>query len=94
MEIDKFGRDRALSYDDINNFPYCRAVILETLRLYTPDVNNYRRTDSPIKLNQYTIPRDSRLILSTTGVHHDERVWPKCEEFIPERFIDADEYKS
>ena len=38
----------------------------------------------------YDIPKGAMVMNNTWAVHHDERVWPDNEAFLPERWLDDD----
>ncbi|EFJ47190.1 hypothetical protein VOLCADRAFT_121020 [Volvox carteri f. nagariensis] len=73
---------------DLSRMPYTEAVLHETMRLY-PAAHAITRevTNTPTQVGGYTIPADTHVILGIYTAHHDERFWPRAEEFIPERFM-------
>eukprot|EP00585_Thalassiosira_rotula_P003129 CAMPEP_0196159064 /NCGR_PEP_ID=MMETSP0910-20130528/46130_1 /TAXON_ID=49265 /ORGANISM="Thalassiosira rotula, Strain GSO102" /LENGTH=620 /DNA_ID=CAMNT_0041423977 /DNA_START=233 /DNA_END=2095 /DNA_ORIENTATION=- len=66
---------------------YCRAVILETLRLHPPVPMNSRILNKDVKLDGCTIPKRTRVYLPITQIHTDERNFARPTEFLPERWV-------
>ena len=69
---------------------YCRAVILETLRLHPPVPSNFRVFNKDVELDGYTIPRRTRVHLPIISIHTDERNFARPTEFLPERWVRTD----
>ena len=73
--------------------PYCKAVIMEAMRLHVPVVFTTRSSAKDITLdmddegNMVTIPKGTRFIINPTMVHVDERNFEQAGEFIPERWV-------
>ena len=80
--------------------PYLGAVIQEGLRLsYGVAARTARiateedlvyRGEWNKRTVEYVIPRGYAVGMSTVITHHDETVFPDSYEFIPERWLDAD----
>jgi len=66
---------------------FCRAVILETLRLHPPVTLNSRVFNKDVKLDGCTIPKRTRVYLPITQIHTDERNFARPTEFLPERWV-------
>lgn len=83
------GKDRRVEESDIKNLTYLQAVIKETFRLYPPGPVNVLRVamEDCILSNGYHVPAGTRLFTNIWKIHHDERIWPNANEFIPERFL-------
>ena len=43
--------------------------------------------DAPIKYKHWTIPPGLSVSMNTWCMHHDERIYPKSFEYIPERWL-------
>ncbi|KAG8896943.1 hypothetical protein FRB99_008554 [Tulasnella sp. 403] len=91
-EIDRvIGSDRAPVLEDIENLPYCQAIILETHRwrpvapLAIPHANI---TDETYK--GYYIPKGTTIFVNNWALFHDPDVYENPSEFNPDRFIDAE----
>ncbi|CAN7976528.1 unnamed protein product, partial [Ixodes persulcatus] len=84
-----FGNDtkRPVSHRDMKEMRYMECVIKESLRLY-PSVPFYMRiVEEPLQLAGTTIPRGTSIQVSSYFLHRDPKVFPKPEEFQPERFL-------
>ena len=40
------------------------------------------------KLLEYNIPKGAIILTNIWGIHHDEKLWPDSERFMPERHLD------
>ena len=72
-------------------YPYCKAVILETLR-YVPQagIGPKHYSDEDIFLDGFKIPAKMGIYLNVLGIVKSERYWEKPEVFNPMRFIGQD----
>ncbi|XP_058747938.1 6,7,8-trihydroxycoumarin synthase-like [Vicia villosa] len=86
-----FGGKGFIEEEDVQQLPYLRAVIKETMRLY-PNVPILlaRETRQECELDGYTIPDKTLVYVNAWGIHRDPEVWENPEEFYPERFIGSD----
>lgn len=87
-EIDgQVGSSRLLRELDLNNLPYLRAVVYETLRLYpsvpllVPHFSSEKCT-----VGGFEIPENTTLLVNAWAVHRDPTAWEQPAEFKPERF--------
>ncbi|RYO79324.1 hypothetical protein DL764_010028 [Monosporascus ibericus] len=77
----------------LNNMPYTTAVIKETLRLH-PLGSTFRRGSPTFHFVHEGIsyPTENALIQTNpTVVHLRSDLWPRATEFLPERFLVADD---
>lgn len=78
------------NYALINQTPYTLAVIKETMRLYSP-AGAFREGGPGVTLvnEQGTqFPTDGCLVsLVHHAIHLNPRVWPRAQDFIPERWL-------
>ncbi|KAH6947728.1 hypothetical protein HPB50_021086 [Hyalomma asiaticum] len=85
-----FGSDkhRPVTSDDLKEMKYLECCIKEAQRLY-PSVNFLtRECEEPLKLVcTVTFPAGTIVRVSVYSLHRDESVFPKPEEFHPERFF-------
>mmetsp|Transcript_30375 Transcript_30375/g.73863 ORF Transcript_30375/g.73863 Transcript_30375/m.73863 type:complete len:627 (+) Transcript_30375:136-2016(+) len=73
---------------DPNDLVYCRAVIMETLRLYPPAGMTTRHLTKPIKLRgDTTIPTGSAALVYIEHIQRSERHFPRPNDFVPERWV-------
>lgn len=94
LAVRKGDRNVRFSMDILENMPYTRAVIKETLRYRPPVImvpyvvkKDFRVTDS------YTVPKGSMVVPSVWPALHDPEVYPEPESFDPDRWITGDAEK-
>lgn len=81
-------RSRRFSMDMLENMPYTRAVVKETLRYRPPVimVPYVVKRDFPVT-DSYTVPKGSMVVPSVWPALHDPEVYPEPESFNPDRWI-------
>lgn len=83
-EINAMGLEGDLS----ERLVYCRAVVLETLRLYPPAFSTIRLLQKPVALHDgFVVPAGTNISLSIWGIHRSEHNFPRAAEFLPERWV-------
>lgn len=96
-EIDAVvGRDRAPTWDDEPNLPYCAAVLKETLR-WRPVAVLGGTPHCSIKddvYNGHRIPRGTTVMGNLWAIHHNEDYFTESHRFMPERYLDPEIMKS
>ncbi|KAM8703832.1 hypothetical protein ACLKA7_008459 [Drosophila subpalustris] len=80
-------KDSDFTEASINNMPYLRACIKESLRIFPLLSGNTRVTKSDIVLNGYQIPKETAVIMHSYVLHMDDQHFPRSKEFLPERWI-------
>ncbi|KXN82010.1 O-methylsterigmatocystin oxidoreductase [Leucoagaricus sp. SymC.cos] len=85
---DVIGPDRLPETSDILQLPFTSAVFKEALRWHavTPAGIPHCAVDEDV-YNGYYIPKGSVVIGNSYAMLRDERVYPKPDEFLPERFL-------
>ncbi|KAL9600040.1 MAG: hypothetical protein Q9219_003410 [cf. Caloplaca sp. 3 TL-2023] len=88
-------KHQRFSMDLLENMPYTRAVVKETLRYRPPVimVPYVCKKDFPVTDN-YTAPKGSMVIPSVWPALHDPQVYPQPDVFDPERWISGDADKA
>ncbi|WJX15547.1 hypothetical protein P8452_05679 [Trifolium repens] len=90
MELrNKIGADRKFEENDIENLPYLKAVIKETLRLHPPlpFLVPHMALDS-CKIGDYYIPKETQILVNVWAIGRDPKVWDAPLLFWPERFME------
>ncbi len=88
-EIDHRLGGRVPLPDDLNDLPYSRMILEETMRLYPPSAILPRQANAADQLATYTIPKDAVVLMSPYITHRHPDFWPDPECFDPERFTPA-----
>ena len=79
------------SMDLLENLPYTRAVVKETLRYRPPVIFVPYVVKKPFPVTEsYTVPKGSMLIPSCWPALHDPEAYPEPESFDPDRWITGD----
>ena len=83
-----------LSLELLDNMPYTRAVVKETLRYRPPVimVPYMAKRDFPIT-DKITVAKGSMIIPSVWPATHDEEAYPNADSFDPDRWITGDAEK-
>ncbi|KAL8771516.1 MAG: hypothetical protein Q9203_002774 [Teloschistes exilis] len=82
-----------LTHAHLDNLPYCRGIVRETLRLSAAapgfNIEPLPSTTGPVQLagGKYTVPAKQTLIIVLHGVNRDPAVFPEPEKFEPERMM-------
>lgn len=80
--------NKKITPDDVNNLPYLKKVLTESMRIYPPAWIIARRPLVDINLKDYDIPAKTICLMSQFLMHRDNRYYEKPEEFIPERWTE------
>jgi cytochrome P450 len=88
-EVDA-GGFAAPGYGDLDQLPYTRAAIDETLRLYPPGWLLTRRSIAADSVGGIAIPAMADVLVSPYLVHRHPAQWPDAERFEPGRFCAAE----
>lgn len=88
-EIDTVLGGRAPGFDDLENLPFTRAVLEESMRLYPPVVAVIRSVVKDTKIGDYAIPKGALVVVNIRNMQHHPQLWKDPEIFRPERFLPA-----
>lgn len=89
QEVDQFGRDRRVTYQDLDKFPFIEAVVRESLRLYPPATILNRRVKAGgfVLTRDIVVPEGVGVFPFLYGYQRSPEYWPAAEEFRPERWL-------
>lgn len=87
-ELDAFGNNRPIRYNDLNGgaLPYVSQVVQETLRLHPVAPSIMRGWHKGQELGNTIAAENCTVGTTLTMLHFDERVWPSPHKFDPSRF--------
>jgi cytochrome P450 len=85
-EADLVLADADASYETLDRLPFTRAVITETLRLYSPVWILPRRALADVELGGYLLPAGSRIFFSPYALNRDPRLHRDPDRFDPDRW--------
>ncbi|XP_024927741.3 probable (S)-N-methylcoclaurine 3'-hydroxylase isozyme 2 [Ziziphus jujuba] len=91
----EFDQDSNISESVVSQLPYLNACFKETLRLHPPAPFLLPHCASETcKVMEYTVPKNSRVIVNFWAIGHDPEIWEDPFKFKPERFIGSElDYK-
>ncbi len=78
---------------DEDALPYCKAVIMESVRLHVPVIFTTRVASKDLVLDTddeggvVTIPKGTRFLINMTMIHRYEKNFDRAEDFCPERWV-------
>lgn len=86
-EIDAVLQGRAATFEDVQQLPYCNAVIKESLRCYPAAWVFQRMALEDVDISGYAIPKGTFIWISPWVLHHDARWFEDPNAFMPERWL-------
>ncbi|TXG58360.1 hypothetical protein EZV62_016189 [Acer yangbiense] len=82
------GPNKRVEETDIENLPYLRAVVKETMRLHPPiPLLVPRRAIEDTNFQGYHIPKNTQVLINVWAIGRDPDVWDEPWSFKPERFL-------
>ncbi|EJT98944.1 cytochrome P450 [Dacryopinax primogenitus] len=92
-ELDQIvGRDRLPCIDDLNDLPYCGAIVQELLRWQPPTPFALPHAlDQDEEYHGYVLPKGATILANVWAMTRDATIYPSPEEFIPERHLSIQE---
>lgn len=89
-EIRQFMKDKHfVNEEDVQNLPYLKAIVKETMRLQPGFPLNPRSTTQDCTLQGYNIPSKTIVLVNAQAIGRDPEAWENFEEFDPDRFIES-----
>ncbi|XP_060203521.1 probable (S)-N-methylcoclaurine 3'-hydroxylase isozyme 2 [Lycium barbarum] len=86
----KIGANDIITESSISELPYLAACVKETLRIHPPTPFLIpRRAPETCRIMNYTIPKNSRLLVNVWAIGRDSKTWEDPLSFRPERFLDS-----
>jgi cytochrome P450 len=86
-ELDRVLGGRTPVYDDLENLPYTRQVIEETMRLYPPAPGlSGRQAMADDEICGKRVRKGGQVFVAPWILHHHRELWPDPDRFDPERF--------
>ncbi|CAI9283802.1 unnamed protein product [Lactuca saligna] len=91
QEAREIGQGRSMiTEDNLDNMPYLKAVLKETLRLHTPiPLLVPHESTQDVKLLGYDITAGTQVIINAWAIAMDGSIWEEPDKFRPERFLDT-----
>lgn len=81
--------DRQITLEQLDDMPYLRAFVRESLRVKPPvTMVPYKTTKAFPIAQDYTVPAGSMVIPSFYNSLHDPEVFPEPDKLLPERWLD------
>ena len=91
-EIDGLCAARAVVMDDVQHLDWCRAVILETLRLYPPVPLLPRQAREADRIADMDVEPGSLVMIAPWLLHRAPDLWENPNHFQPQRFAHGAKY--
>src|SRR5205823_5534424 len=80
--------ERDPTYADLPRLAFVERVVKEALRHWPPAVAVFaRQAIDKVQIGDWTLPRGAIVRVMTYVVHHDERWFPRPDQFDPDRFL-------
>ena len=82
-------KDGSLSIDSLKELNYLRAIVKETLRLYSvASGSTSLQAVKPTTIEGIAIPIGTKIFWSMQGAGRDVETYPQPDEFLPERWLE------
>lgn len=88
-ELDRVCPGRSPTIDDVDQLDWCRAVVLETLRLYPPVPLLPRQAHEADEVGGFPVEKGGLVMISPWLMHRAEDLWENATHFMPQRFAEG-----
>ncbi|XP_070556766.1 cytochrome P450 3A8-like [Ptychodera flava] len=82
-----------VTYEAVSKMPYLDMVVCETLRMYPSLVRFDRVCNEDVTISGIHIPKGMFISVAVYVIHHDPKIYPEPDKFIPERFTKEEKEK-
>ncbi|ROL50455.1 Sterol 26-hydroxylase, mitochondrial [Anabarilius grahami] len=80
--------DTVPTAQEVNNMPYLKAVIKETLRMYpVVPMNSRLISENDVVIGGHFFPKKTTFSMSHYAISRDEKVFPEAWKFKPDRWL-------
>ncbi|CAI9102006.1 OLC1v1000189C2 [Oldenlandia corymbosa var. corymbosa] len=92
--VGKHEKKLSIDEDDLEKLPYVKAIVKETLRLYSPvPLLLPRYTMENCTIDGYEIPRNTLVYVNGWAIARDPKYYENPHEFFPDRFLEGKNHK-
>lgn len=88
-ELEGEMNSNSIKESNLSKLPYLNACIKETLRLHPPIAFLPHSANSTCEVMNYTIPKNSLVMVNLWAMGHDPTIWDDPLSFMPERFLNS-----
>lgn len=88
-ELEGEMNSNSIKESNLSKLPYLNACIKETLRLHPPIAFLPHSANSTCEVMNYTIPKNSLVMVNLWAMGHDPMIWDDPLSFMPERFLNS-----
>ncbi|XP_033639200.1 steroid 17-alpha-hydroxylase/17,20 lyase-like [Asterias rubens] len=91
-QIDEvLGKDGPLTLESKSSLPYLEATVYEIMRFSSLTILGVPHAAAvDTRVGGYYIPKGTQVMANFWAVHHDEAIWDRPHDFLPERFLDTE----
>ncbi|XP_052210605.1 geraniol 8-hydroxylase-like [Diospyros lotus] len=88
--ITNIGTDRQMQESDIDNLPYLRAVVKETMRLHpAAPLLLPHKARNDVELLGFVVSKNTQVLVNAWAIGRDAKHWEDPSSFSPQRFLNS-----